>query len=142
MPHFHPSYMPCMVGSYCVISISFLFDLCLSHCIMRCRRHLTVATSWGLRRVQKHNTIKNMIYSPGVPKNTFFSKHVVINAHRTNILENKIFGPSTYPHVQFSKKSITKNCAISRKNNDFFSCHERNFSANILKFLELYFLFL
>ena len=69
-------------------------------------RHLTVTTFWGLRWAI-YSIFGNVVFlyiSGGVP-NIFFSKHVVINAYRTNVLENKILGPSTYPHVQFLKKS-------------------------------------
>ena len=62
-------------------------------------RHLTVTTSWGLQWVQKYNVTENIVYSPGGAQKYLFSKHVVINAYRTNILENKNFGAQHIPPI-------------------------------------------
>ena len=101
-------------------------------------RHLTVTTSWGFHGVQKYNMTENMVYSPGSAQKYLFSKHVVINAHRTNILENKFLGPSTYPHVQFSKKvkTIVQYVEKTREFSIFFFCvtSAKKLSATFLKF--------
>ena len=100
-------------------------------------RHLIMTTSWGLWGVQKYNITENNVYSPGGAQKYFFSKHVVINAHRTNILENKILGPSTYPPCQIFQKVqkivqyIEKIRIFSKK---FRVTSATKFAPNILKF--------
>ena len=80
--------------------------------------HLTVTTFWGLRWVQKYNITENMVYSPGVPKNTFFEDMLLSMHIEPTYSKINFWGPAHTPMSNFRKSR--KNGAISRKNKDIF----------------------
>ena len=76
-------------------------------------RHLTVTTFWGLQGVQKYNITENLVYSRGVPKNTFFQNMLLSMHIEPTYSKIKFWGPAHPPYPIFEK--VKKNGAISRK---------------------------